>query len=243
MLKMYVRLNRKDYWNGAEPFQYYLDDRFELTPCSLSASDIRQIKEMVEQVRGKKDIMPIGRGIFQFLEDRYYGMFCQPVELGDGILQGKVAKITEGNEMAMLFINSNATVTERIYVAAFLLYWVLTKGVSIEKGVFEYYRGNGNLEFNQKGSRFVSEFLLREKAFLKECRRHLLKEAKGMSEQEQIKAIENTSFKTLREFAYEVSAKYEVPVPLVIYRMQEYGIFEDAKYFIGELQKKDRRTG
>ena len=77
---MYVRLNRKDYWNGAEPFQYYLDDRFELTPCSLSASDIRQIKELVEQVRGKKDIMPIGRGIFQFLEDRYYGMFCQPVE-------------------------------------------------------------------------------------------------------------------------------------------------------------------
>ena len=64
-----------------------------------------------------------------------------------------------------------------------------------------------------------------------------------MSEQEQIKAIENTSFKTLREYAYEVSAKYEVPVPLVIYRMQEYGIFEDAKYFIGELQKKDRRTG
>ena len=222
----YERLAKRSSYVGyyKELFEHYYQKDYDFNTSSLSAEQIKDIKQTARQMRVDYALAPMGTSIFNWILNQNSNIRFELVPFDSENIDGMLYVPTTGKDCAYIILNVNKPLINQIFTAAHEFYHYIKDYKKFRETPY-ICDFNKLKDINEMcASRFAAELLLPEEALLREIKDYLVN-----------MKIPDTSKMTFHQYAtlmIFLTVKYQMPLKAVIYRLAEEGYIKNIEEYI-----------
>lgn len=210
--------------NYKELFEHYYQKDYDFNTSSLSAEQIKDIKQTARQMRVDYALAPMGTSIFNWILNQNSNIRFELVPFDSENIDGMLYVPTTGKDCAYIILNVNKPLINQIFTAAHEFYHYIKDYKKFRETPY-ICDFNKLKDINEMcASRFAAELLLPEEALLREIKDYLVN-----------MKIPDTSKMTFHQYAtlmIFLTVKYQMPLKAVIYRLAEEGYIKNIEEYI-----------
>ncbi len=207
-----------------ELFEQYYQKEYDFNTDSLSMDEIIDIKKLVREKRVDYAQAPMGTGVFGWILQQSGNIRFELVPFDADKIDGLLYIPTTGKERAYIILNANKPLVNQIFTAAHEFYHYIKDYQRFKETPYICDFGMLRDVNEKKACRFAAEILLPEEALSHEVRDycHTMNIAN-------MKGMDFNQFAVLIIF---LTAKYQMPLKAVIYRLVEERYIDSVDPYI-----------
>lgn len=214
--------------DSKELFEQYYQNEYDFNTASLSAEEIKDIKQLAKEKRVDYALAPMGTGIFHWIQGQSKNIRFEMVAFDSDKIDGMLYIPTSGQECAYIILNANKPLINQVFTAAHEYYHYIRD--------YQRFRDNPYIcdfsmlkDVNEKcASRFAAELLLPEAALLQELNVYMA--AANISSRKQMTELDYAAF------AIVLTIRYQMPLKAVIYRLAEEEYINNVNKYIKDYE-------